>query len=335
MDENLLNFIICPNCKSDSFSLKPFAQKNNQLHEGVVTCNSCKTWYKIEDGILDLLPLNLRRHELYTKFTEKYHLPSQGIETESTKSQKKEQILFFKENVSHYDNDVTDSMYFKALDKLTFGKWLDKNYEKITSPILELGCGTGKQSIQIANKNKDAVCLDISEEMILRVKSKIDRLNISNKLNFMVGDAEDPPVKNNSFGACIICSTLHHVSSPENAIRNLSDKLIDGGLFFSSDPHDSYVRFIFDFLMKIWKLHDEKASDDPLIKEKCLKKWLSDAKIQNTLKFSTYLPPHIFLFLTEKSSLILLSRTDNFFNRIPGFHKFSGLIISEGIKVEM
>jgi ubiquinone/menaquinone biosynthesis C-methylase UbiE len=225
-------------------------------------------------------------------------------------------------------------MYFRTLDKLTFGKWLDKNYEKINKPILELGCGTGKQSIQIAQKYKEAVCLDISEEMISRVKYKIDHLDIPNKLNFIVADAEDPPVKNNMFGACIMCSTLHHVSSPENAIRNLSDKLAAGGLFFSSDPNDSYVRFIFDFLMKIWKLHDEKASDDPLIKEKSLRKWLSDAKIQNTVKFSTYLPPHIFLFLTEKPSLALLSRTDNFFNRIPGFHKFSGLIISEGIKIE-
>ena len=79
MDENLLNFIICPNCKSDSFSLKPFAQKNKQVHEGVVTCNSCKTWYRIEDGVLNLPPLNLRRHELYVKFAEKFYLPVNGI----------------------------------------------------------------------------------------------------------------------------------------------------------------------------------------------------------------------------------------------------------------
>ena len=109
-------------------------------------------------------------------------------------------------------------MYFRTLDKLTFGKWLDKT-EKISNPILELGCGTGKQSIQIAEKNKVAVCLDISEEMISRVKFKIDHLDIPNKLHFIVGDAEDPPVKNNMFGACVMCSTLHHVSSPENAIR--------------------------------------------------------------------------------------------------------------------
>jgi len=170
--------------------------------------------------------------------------------------------------------------------------------------------------------------------MVLKVKEKNDQLQFPGNRHFIVGDAEDPPVRDNMFGACIIRSTPHHVSSPEQAIRNLSSKLIEGGLFFSSDPHDSYVRFIFDFLMKVWKLHDEKASDDPLIKEKCLKKWLDDANIQGTIKFSTYLPPHIFLFLTEGASTALLSRTDTIFNSIPGFRKFSSLIYAEGIKVE-
>jgi ubiquinone/menaquinone biosynthesis C-methylase UbiE len=268
------------------------------------------------------------------RFAKKYDLPLSNTGCDSVITQKQEQILFFKNNVSFYDKDVTDSMYFKTLDKLTFERWLDQNCKKISKPILELGCGTGQQSIQLAKRYKDAICLDISEEMILRVKYKIDHLDCPNKLNFIVGDAEDPPVKNNLFGACIMCSTLHHISSPEKAIVNLSDKLTNGGLFFSSDPHDSYVRFIFDFLMKVWKLHDEKASDDPLIREKCLKQWLTQAKIQSTVKFSTYLPPHIFLFLTEKSSFALLSRTDDLFNRIPGFYKFSGLVISEGMKVD-
>jgi ubiquinone/menaquinone biosynthesis C-methylase UbiE/uncharacterized protein YbaR (Trm112 family) len=334
MDENLLTFIICPNCKSDSLSLKPYVRKNNQVHEGVVTCDSCKTWYKIEAGILDLLPLNLRRYDLYSQFAEKHGLPMHGIGSDIADLQKKEQILFFKENVSHYDKDVTDSVYFRALDKVTFENWLNRNFNKIDKPVLELGCGTGQQTVQIAKKSKDAVCLDISEEMVVKVKEKVDQLQCSGTRHFIVGDAEDPPVRDNIFGACIICSTLHHVSSPEQAIRNLSGKLIDGGLFFSSDPHDSYVRFIFDFLMKVWKLHDEKASDDPLIKEKCLKKWLDDAQIQGRIKFSTYLPPHIFLLLTEETSTALLSRTDTIFNSIPGFWKFSGLIYAEGIKVE-
>jgi len=334
MDENLLRYIICPDCKSGSLSLTPFTRDRNQILEGVVTCNSCGNWFRIENGILDLLPTNLRRHDVNADFAKKHGLAIGRSGDDGAESQKKAQISFFRDNVTHYDEDVTDSMFFRTLDRVTFERWFNENCEKIAGPILELGCGTGQQSIRIAKKCREAVCLDISEEMIVRVQEKIDRLNIPHRLHFIVGDAEDPPVKNAMFGACIMCSTLHHVSSPQKAIRNLSGKLSDGGLFFSSDPHDSYVRFIFDLLMRIWKLHDEKASDDPLIKEKLLRQWLTDADIRSTLRFSTYLPPHLFLFLNERSSLNLLSRTDNFFNRIPGFYKFSGLIVSEGIKGE-
>lgn len=334
MDETIINFIICPNCGSSILSVKEFSNVNNELHEGMVTCNSCEIWYKIDHGVLDLLPLNLRRYDLYEKFAKKYNIHLNDVNVASLNMQKKEQILFFKKDYSSYENDIVNSTYYRALDKLTFEKWFDKNSDKINDPILEVGCGTGRQSVKIANKHKHAICIDISEEMVLLAKFKIDQMNRPNNLDFIIGDAEDPPVKNNMFGACVICATLHHLSSPENAIRNLSHKLINGGLFYSIDPHDSYVRFIFDYLMKIWKLYDEEASDSPLIKEKNLKKWLSDAKIQGKVTYSTYLPPHIFLILTEKPSLTLLKRTDDFFNKIPLFFKLSGIISSEGIKIE-
>ena len=334
MDEKIISFIICPNCGTSTFMLKKFSNVNNDIYEGIVTCNLCKIWYKIEYGVLDLLPLNLRRYDLYQEFAERYEIHLNVVDAASADPQKKEQILFFKKDFSSYENDIVNSTYYSALDKLTFEKWFNENSDRINDPILEVGCGSGRQSIKIANKYKDVICIDISEEMILLAKSKTDQMNRPDNLNFIVGDAEDPPVKNNMFGACIICATLHHLSSPEKAIRNLSNKLVNGGLFYSIDPHDSDVRFIFDYLMKIWKLYDEEASPSPLIEEKNLQKWLLEAQIQSNIRYSTYLPPHIFLFLREKLSLTLLKCTDNFFNKIPLFFRFSGIISSEGIKNE-
>jgi ubiquinone/menaquinone biosynthesis C-methylase UbiE/uncharacterized protein YbaR (Trm112 family) len=334
MDEKIIDFITCPNCGSSTFSLKKFLSTNSEIHEGVLICNSCDVWYKIYHGVLDLLPLNLRRNDLYEKFAKKYNININEKDPTSTNPQKMGQISFFKRNLFSYEKDVVDFTYYKALDTLTFEKWFDDNSGKIDKMILEVGCGTGRESVKIAIRNKDAICIDISEEMILRAKSKIDLMNRQNFLNFIICDAEDPPLKNNMFCACIICTTLHHLSSPEKAIRNISKKLMNRGLFYSIDPHDSYIRFIFDYLMKIWKLYDEEASDSPLIKEKILKDWLLDAKIQSKITYSTYIPPHIFLFLSQKQSLKLLKSTDDFFNKIPLFFKFSGMICSEGIKIE-
>lgn len=168
--------------------------------------------------------------------------------------------------------------------------------------------------------------------MLSIAKLKIEKENLSSYTNFIVADAENPPIQNNSFGACILCSTLHHLTSPKNTIINSSKKLVQGGLFYTIDPHTSTLRFLFDYFMKFWKLYDEEASENPLIDEKNLEKWLYDANIDSVIYFSTYLPPHFFLLLNEDWGIFILKHSDNFFNQIPIFFKISGIVISQGIK---
>lgn len=332
MDEKIVNFIVCPECKSDSFTVTTFSKIDESIHDGIVKCTSCGTWFKIEKGILDLLPLSLRRHDLYETFAKKYNIQFTGTGKSQGESQKINQILFFKKDFSIYDTDIVNSAYYRALDFLTFESWFIKNVEMVKNPVLEIGCGTGRQTIKIAANYPDAVCLDISEEMVAVAKSKIDAMPCKTNFYFIIGDAENPPVKNTLFGACIVCGTLHHLSSPEKAIRNISNKLVDGGLFYSVDPNASKIRFIFDFLMKIWKLYDEEASGNPLLNENELKLWFSQAQIRGTFHYSTYIPPHIFKFLNANSSITLLRITDSLFNKIPGSNKFSGMICFEGEK---
>jgi hypothetical protein len=109
--------------------------------------------------------------------------------------------------------------------------------------------------------------------------------------------------------------------------------MIVGGVFFSIDPHATPIRFLFDLLMKYWKLYDEETGMSPLIDGEKLKQWLLDAGISPHISYSTYFPPHFFLLLREESSTSFLKNSDAILNRIPLSFKFSGIIISEGIKV--
>ncbi len=54
------------------------------------------------------------------------------------------------------------------------------------------------------------------------------------------------------------------------------------------DPHMSPVRFIYDFIMKFWKLYDEEASDSLLFTEKQLIQMLHEAGIKCKTKTSTF-----------------------------------------------
>jgi len=331
MNTDCIEYLACPNCRDDRLHLKKYLSDNNEIVEGRIICSICKTWYRIENGIADLLPFNLRNNEKYSKFADKYSLEfTAGTPAEKTDNKRK-QIDFFEKNIRDYERDVVNSSFYKALDQITYVDWLKRNLRE-GQIVLDLGCGTGRQSILLTQHKVRTLGIDISEEMLLLTKQKMEAFRAGHLIDLIVGDAENAPVRNNCFNACIFYGTLHHLFSKDVAIANASKKLIKKGLFFSLDPHKSPVRFIFDFLMKVWKLYDEEASDDPLLSCRQLNQWLSDAGIKSRIKFSTYLPPHIFYILNVKTNVRLLKFSDLILNKIPIIKNLGGVIYAEGVK---
>jgi ubiquinone/menaquinone biosynthesis C-methylase UbiE len=278
-----------------------------------------------------MLPLKLRRNDLYNKFAAKYMLPFDTNQITKTVHGKSSQIEFFQESVDDYERRVVNSKYYKVLDQIAFIDWMTRNL-KAGQRVLDLGCGTGRQDIPLAKNNIRTIGIDISEDMLILAKEKIDSLGLNTYIDLVVGDAENPPVKNNSFDACFFYGTLHHFPNKETAIASASKKIVNNGLFYSLDPHKSPVRFIFDIFMKLWKLYDEEASDNPLLTEKQLKQWLEHAEITGVTKLSTFLPPHLFHLLPHNTGIRLLKTTDSILNRIPFVRNLGGVIIAEGIK---
>lgn len=94
------------------------------------------------------------------------------------------------------------------------------------------------------------------------------------------------------------------------------------------------ARFIFDYMMKTWKLYDEKANEDSLLTEKQLIQMLNEAGIRVKIKISTYLPPHFFYFFNHQNNVKLLKLTDRIFGSIPIVRKIGGMVIVEGVRVD-
>ena len=117
----------------------------------------------------------------------------------------------------------------------------------------------------------------------------------------------------------------------EAAIRNVSTKLLPGGFVYSVDPHQSSLRFIFDFLMRLWRLWEEEASEHPLLSADDLNGWMGEAGIAGRVSMSTYLPPHVFVF-GQRVNIWLLQITDSVFRRVPLLRNVGGVIVFEGRK---
>jgi SAM-dependent methyltransferase len=331
MHEPVIPFLSCPNCHFSSFSLKKIHVQDDEILTGVLTCNHCTSWFKIDNGILDLLPRELRRDDLYEQFSLLHGLAFHAENRPVIDRQKDRQIQFFKDESSSFEENVVNSPYFRALNTLVFGRWLQSCTPVLHVPLLELGCGTGAQTLLIAHNKIRTVSTDISEEMITIARQKTGSAGLGNFVDFIVVDAENLPFMDDTFGGCVACATLHHTNNPENVVSGIAKKIKNQALVYTIDPHDSHIRFLFDLLMRLWPLYAEEAADNPLIHEKNLALWYKSAGMECTIRYSTFLPPHLFLPLSPGNALRLLEHSDKL-SAIPFFSRFSGMIISEGIK---
>jgi len=94
--------------------------------------------------------------------------------------------------------------------------WMDFLNQKIrnSKKVLELGCGTGNLTNVLIKAGYEVTALDISVEMLKRLKMKT---NGNSKI--LIGDAELPSFKEESFDAVVCRNLLCTIPNPEKALR--------------------------------------------------------------------------------------------------------------------
>lgn len=333
MNTTTIPLLTCTNCGSNNWSTEKFSGKDVRIETGRITCKRCKVWFRIEHGILDLLPLPLRRDDLYERFSKKNKLtftPSRK-ESKTTKG-KIPQIVFFKETIDEYEKNVVQSKYYKVLDRVANWRWISENISE-KDFVLDLGCGTARQVIPIAKAKARVIGIDIAEEMLMLGREKVKKAGVDPLVDLIVADCENPPVLDNRFTACMMNGTLHHIPHPDKALAAVSRKLKIGSPLTAIDPNRSPIRFLFDLSMMINRLWEEDRDEGMLISEALLKKWTKKAGLSMSVYYSTYLPPHIFYYLNFDNRLKLLKVTDKLFGMIPYINTFGGNIILESKKI--
>ena len=128
----------------------------------------------------------------------------------------------------NYDNDFNPT---RDLDKIATIQSLC-NLQFFN--VLELGCGSGKNTEWLISKANKLVGLDFSKNMLdlARKKIKTDRATfINTDLN------EDWPVNDNSFDLATINLTLEHIEVLDHIFNALFFKLTQGGKCFVCELH--------------------------------------------------------------------------------------------------
>lgn len=115
------------------------------------------------------------------------------------------------------------------------------------SRILDLGCGTGRLSIPLAEKGYDVYGTDINRDVVDIARDKAQKRKVP--AQFMVARAELLPFSNGVFDMCIVDSVLEHVADWKKTIDEVARILKTGGIaYFDAAnalyPFPSEVKYI-------------------------------------------------------------------------------------------
>jgi len=127
-----------------------------------------------------------------------------------------------------YDNNINPT---RDLDKVVTQESLsDLNF----SNVLELGCGSGKNTEWLITKADKLIGIDFSSRMLELARKKISSKNVS----FICADLNEKwPVNNNSFDLATINLTLEHIKILDHIFNSLFIKLRKGGKCFVCELH--------------------------------------------------------------------------------------------------
>ena len=118
--------------------------------------------------------------------------------------------------------DLDKSVTIKSLSNIDFFK------------VLELGCGSGKNTEWLITKADKLVGLDFSKNMLDQARKKVK----TDKVTFINTDLnENWPVNDNSFDLATINLTLEHIETLDHIFNSLFMKLTQGGKCFVCELH--------------------------------------------------------------------------------------------------
>lgn len=182
---------------------------------------------------------------------------------------------------------VTDSYYWRSKTAELINELVEPN---INDVLLDLGCGTGKQIIELSPKVKLAIGVDISDGMLRQARENIQSEKVNN-IELYIGTFEEPNLNVDLQKKCItkIISNyaLHHLTTiyKQKAIEKMINiggenlqSIIIGDLMFFENPNDYEQEFAlvgygrevdfpsdvkelvncfsnFDFTVEVHKLH--------------------------------------------------------------------------------
>ncbi|MFA5061743.1 MAG: class I SAM-dependent methyltransferase [Patescibacteria group bacterium] len=113
----------------------------------------------------------------------------------------------------------------KYLNSFEQGKILPMLGDVTNKKVLDVGAGTGRLAVYLANRGAEVTALDISGKMLEMIKRK------HKKIVTKIGDAENLPFKDSSFDIAVAAFLIVHLKDPRRFFDEVYRVLKDDGIF--------------------------------------------------------------------------------------------------------
>ena len=133
---------------------------------------------------------------------------------------KKKQVALMFDNISP-KYDLLNHMLSFGIDRIWRRKAVNLLISHHPKQILDIATGTGDFALQALKLNPEKVTgIDISEGMIKQGRQKINKRNLNDKIELLLGDSENLAFEDNKFSAVIVAFGVRNF---ENLSKGLSE----------------------------------------------------------------------------------------------------------------
>lgn len=174
--------------------------------------------------------------------------------------------------------------------KSDLNKWVFSNLNLSNSPkILDLGCGFGKQTIELLKMNCEVTAIDASRSSINQLKKVSSTKNINKKLSTIITDFDKLKLISSNYDIIISIYAFYYAKDKEKLLSKVYKKLKPGGVILICGPSYENNKGMKNLLRKSGIDFDEGSA--PFMEEqapKMFKKLFNNVKkltFKNTLTF--------------------------------------------------
>jgi ubiquinone/menaquinone biosynthesis C-methylase UbiE len=139
-------------------------------------------------------------------------------------------------NASNYEQmKMPIELHGQMIEKLMEQIFWQRLFKYANGLAIELGCGTGKNSLLLTNLNVRPLLFDFSSETVRRSKELFEAAN--KEAYFVVGDMRYLPFKDACFDFAHSDSTLEHLLEPKKATQEIQRVIVEGAHVFVTVPN--------------------------------------------------------------------------------------------------